>query len=215
MMMATKTLLSALCLAFIVAPLGSNISYAQDIILPDDFKAGLESNQFDLVLDIREEDEWNDGNGHIPGAISLPISTIGSRPGFRSQDGFSCHSSCATIVVYCDSGKRSGRVIETLVNEMGFNGTLLNGQGINEWIEAGYELTTEVEVDVPPPLCSYSDICAGKRDDKHASYIPDDSNTAVMAMINGDDSRSSAPASATFWVVAAAVLLTISFSLLI
>jgi len=211
--------MSTLCsVAIIVALLGSNsnnISYAQaqEIVLPEDFKAGLESNKYDLVLDVREEDEWNDGNGHIPGSILLPSSSFATSD-FLTQDGFSCDSSCATIVVYCVSGKRSGRVIDTLVNEMGFTGTVLNGQGTNQWIEAGYEMTIEDESALPPPMCTNSDICVGTDENEDEASAPsDDGKTAVTAMEAGDDSESSAPACFAKLVVVVAALSASSFLL--
>jgi len=210
-MMATNTFMSTLLCVAIVALSGSNnissYAQAQEIVLPEDFKAGLDSNKYDLVLDVREEDEWNDGNGHIPGSILLPSSTFETSD-FLSQDGFSCNKSCATIVVYCVSGKRSGRVIDTLVNEMGFTGTVLNGQGTNQWIEAGYEMTIEDESALPPPMCTNSDICVGTDENEDEASAPDDGKTAVTAMEAGDDSESSAPSFAKLVVVVAALLVS-------
>ena len=47
------------------------------------------------------------------------------------------------------------------MREMGFEGTLYNGQGTKQWIGAGYELVEETEDAAPsPPTCVSSDICA-------------------------------------------------------
>jgi hypothetical protein len=50
-----------------------------------------------------------------------------------------CGNACKTIVVYCKSGGRSAAAIQLLL-EQGFEGTIYNGMGVNQWTDAGYDL---------------------------------------------------------------------------
>jgi len=53
---------------------------------------------------------------------------------------------------YCTIGVRAGNAIKRLVNEYGFKSSnLYNGQGIDQWEEAGYSL---VDTDEVPSNCN-------------------------------------------------------------
>ena len=56
------------------------------------------------------------------------------------------------IVVYCRSGSRAAAALEKL-ELAGFQGPLYNGLGVNQWIEAGFELVMTDSVD---PECKAS-----------------------------------------------------------
>ena len=81
-------------------------------------------NEEDFVLvDVREEDEYNDG--HIPGAILIPLGTI--ETDFESI----VSSKEKEIVVYCRSGRRSKEAYEKIVR-LGYENVFDLG-GIIDW----------------------------------------------------------------------------------
>jgi len=79
------------------------------------------------LIDVREEDEF--ARGHVPGAVNLPMSTIGSRLDELPEDAFD---------VICQVGGRSARVAEAL-EARGHDVTNVDG-GTSEWVAAGYEV---------------------------------------------------------------------------
>jgi len=140
---------------------------AQETISPQTFQQGIEDGSYDLVIDVRTGEEWN--AGWIPTAVHVPsdsldeinqILTIGMEV---SSSSFSCDDHCATIVVYCRSGARAKLAIQTLINDLGYTGTIYNGLGINQWTGAGYELVDDDSIPPtypPPMMCTKTDICA-------------------------------------------------------
>ena len=147
-----KFFLSAPILALLV-PSGS----AQHRITSEQFKAGLESGAYDMVLDVRTDAER--AAGFIPGTIHIPIDGFEENPFFDKLMGTSCMKECATIVAHCSVGGRAGVAIESLIN-LGFTGTLINGLGTNQWVDAGFALTTDEADAVLEPVCATTDICA-------------------------------------------------------
>lgn len=92
-----------------------------------------------------------------------------------------CGNACKTIVVYCKSGKRSAAAIELLL-EQGFEGTIYNGMGVNQWTDAGYDLVNTDSF--APTGCSANTSVTGMEctmDVKPdtASLSNDDSSTAT------------------------------------
>ena len=77
------------------------------------------------VIDVREVDEF--AAGHVPGAVNLPMSTLGENLEALPDGAFD---------VICAVGGRSGRVVEALT-ERGYDATNVDG-GTNEWIASGY-----------------------------------------------------------------------------
>lgn len=77
------------------------------------------------LIDVREVDEF--AAGHVPGAINIPMSTIGGRLDDLPEGAFD---------VICAVGGRSGRVVEAL-EARGYDATNVDG-GTNEWIAAGF-----------------------------------------------------------------------------
>lgn len=63
-----------------------------------------------LLLDVRTVNEYN--NGHIPGAINIPVAELPDALAKLSDKS-------QQIVVYCRSGKRAGRAISFL-DKQGF-----------------------------------------------------------------------------------------------
>jgi adenylyltransferase/sulfurtransferase len=78
------------------------------------------------LIDVRELEEWHEG--HLPDAMHFPLSSLkrGEMPHLRSQE---------TVVLYCQSGKRSRQAIELLVNGQDISiETLAHLRGgLNSW----------------------------------------------------------------------------------
>ncbi|QKJ18507.1 rhodanese-like domain-containing protein [Microbacterium hominis] len=79
------------------------------------------------LIDVREEDEFS--AGHVPGAVNLPMSTIGARLDELPEGPFD---------VICKVGGRSARVVQALAAR-GYEASNVEG-GTDEWIAAGYPL---------------------------------------------------------------------------
>jgi rhodanese-related sulfurtransferase len=77
------------------------------------------------LIDVREPDEF--AAGHVPGAVNLPMSSIGGRLDELPDGAFD---------VICQAGGRSGRVVEAL-EARGYDATNVDG-GTGEWIASGY-----------------------------------------------------------------------------
>ena len=77
-----------------------------------------------VVLDVREPNEFD--NGHIPGAVLLPLGSITERSAAElipDKD--------TVVLVYCRSGNRSKQASSALA-ELGYTGIYEFG-GINDW----------------------------------------------------------------------------------
>jgi rhodanese-related sulfurtransferase len=79
------------------------------------------------LVDVREEHEF--AAGHVPGAISLPMSTLGERLDELPDGAFD---------VICQVGGRSARVVQAL-EARGYDATNVDG-GTSEWVAAGYPI---------------------------------------------------------------------------
>lgn len=76
-----------------------------------------------MIVDVRRLSEYE--NGHIPGAILLPVDNIGKQPPELLPDKH------ATILLYCRSGVRSRDAANKLI-DMGYTGVYDMG-GIIDW----------------------------------------------------------------------------------
>jgi rhodanese-related sulfurtransferase len=79
-----------------------------------------------VILDVREQDEWD--AGHIPGALFIPMSEIQSRLSEVPSD--------KTVIVQCRSGSRSSQVTDFL-QQQGFSNVRNMAGGLNAWQSAG------------------------------------------------------------------------------
>lgn len=79
-----------------------------------------------VILDVREQDEWD--AGHIPGALFIPMSEIQGRVSEVPTD--------KTVIVQCRSGNRSSQVTDFL-QQQGFTNVRNMAGGLNEWQAAG------------------------------------------------------------------------------
>jgi len=77
------------------------------------------------LIDVREE--WEYEAVRVPGAINIPMSTLGGRLDELPGVAFD---------VICKSGGRSGQVVEVL-EARGYEAANVEG-GTDDWVAAGY-----------------------------------------------------------------------------
>jgi phage shock protein E len=68
---------------------------------PEEFQAYRQAHPEGLLLDVRQEDEWDDELGHLEGAVLIPDDQLRAREDELPTDRNT------PILVYCRSGRRS------------------------------------------------------------------------------------------------------------
>jgi molybdopterin/thiamine biosynthesis adenylyltransferase/rhodanese-related sulfurtransferase len=91
--------------------------------------AALESGSPPLVVDVREQDEWDEG--HIPNAVHIPRGYLESRFERSAPDRET------PIVVTCASGSRSAFAAKTLA-ELGYKHVSSHAPGYTGWKRDGF-----------------------------------------------------------------------------
>jgi len=81
-----------------------------------------------LFLDVREQDEWDEG--HIPGAVHIPRGHLESRIESAAPDR------SQRVVVYCAGGSRSAFAAKTL-EELGYENVVSLAGGYTDWKRSG------------------------------------------------------------------------------
>ena len=76
-----------------------------------------------VVLDVRTQTEYDDG--HIEGAINIPVEEIADRLSELSADD--------DILVYCRTGNHSGTAVR-IMEENGFSKIYHMHEGISTWV---------------------------------------------------------------------------------
>jgi len=129
------------------------------------FKDGVEASDA-LVIDVRETSEY--AEGHIPGAVNIPIRTVTQNLDKIPMD--------RQVYIYCKSGFRAATTLSAL-GLLGYDNVLSYKPGWNGWTEAGEEVSTEevmAEVvgapDVAPEMLAAVDA--------YMSTIPEGFNSA-------------------------------------
>ena len=105
----------------IISEKGAGAMYEQ--ITPEEAKVIMDSNDEYVILDAREQDEFDEG--HVPGAMLIPYTEIESKAEQMIPD------KNQLILVYCRSGRRSKIASESLVN-LGYTNVKEFG-GIIDW----------------------------------------------------------------------------------
>ena len=111
----------ALPFGFVGCSDGGSATYEQ--ISGAEAKALMDSESGYIILDAREQDEYDEG--HIPGAILIPYGEIADRAEKELPD------KDQLILVYCRSGRRSKIAAEELV-KLGYTNVKEFG-GIIDW----------------------------------------------------------------------------------
>ena len=107
--------------SIIIAEKGGKAMYQQ--ITPEEAKKIKDSGEEHIILDTREQDEFDEG--HIPGAILIPYTEIENKAEEMIPD------KNAQILVYCRSGRRSKIASESLA-KLGYTNVKEFG-GIIDW----------------------------------------------------------------------------------
>ena len=107
--------------SIIVAEKGEKAMYEQ--ITAEEAKKIMDSGEEHIVLDTREQDEFDEG--HIPGAILIPYTEIENKAEEMLPD------KDKLILVYCRSGRRSKIAAESLA-KLGYTNVKEFG-GIIDW----------------------------------------------------------------------------------
>ena len=92
-------------------------------ITAEEAKKIMDSGEEHIILDTREQDEFDEG--HIPGAILIPYTEIDNKADEMLPD------KDAQILVYCRSGRRSKIASESL-SKLGYTNVKEFG-GIIDW----------------------------------------------------------------------------------
>ncbi len=95
----------------------------------DEAAKAMVDGQFDVILDVREPQEYN--LMHIPGAVLVPLNTLKEETQKKLGDPDS------SILAYCSIGGRSLEATKILQN-MGYTNVINLKGGIVEWKEKGY-----------------------------------------------------------------------------
>lgn len=90
----------------------------------------MEAREAVTLIDVRTPEEY--GQGHIPGAVLVPLDTIKEIKKLPGSEG--------RVIIYCRSGKRSLTAIGILADKGIIAVEELEG-GINAWKAAGGPLT--------------------------------------------------------------------------
>ena len=97
-------------------------------------REGLDSGEVDIVIDVREPNEWT--AGHIPGAINVPRGMLELRadPESPAADPALSTNRDARVIVYClkAPGARSLLAAQTLAT-MGYSNVAAMRGGFEEW----------------------------------------------------------------------------------
>ncbi|MBR5155810.1 MAG: rhodanese-like domain-containing protein [Clostridia bacterium] len=107
--------------AILVSEKGEKAMYEQ--ITAEDAKKIMDSDEKYIILDVREQDEYD--SGHISGAILIPYTEIENKAEEMLPDKDNL------ILVYCRSGRRSKIAAETLT-KLGYTNIKEFG-GIIDW----------------------------------------------------------------------------------
>jgi rhodanese-related sulfurtransferase len=94
----------------------------------DDVKARLDAGEKMLLVDVREESEWN--AGHLPGAIHLGKGVIERDIETKVPDP------AAPIILYCGGGFRSALAADNL-QKMGYTNVISMDGGYRGWSDKG------------------------------------------------------------------------------
>lgn len=120
--MTLGILLSIICL----------MAQAESEVISPKEASVLSSEKKAVIVDVREDDEWN--SEHIAGAIHIPLDQLQARlPELQSYKD-------TTVIAQCKGGKRSLKALEIL-QSAGFTKAYSMDGGLNAWTEQGLSVT--------------------------------------------------------------------------
>lgn len=99
-----------------------------------DFKAAFDRKDLGLIVDVRNENEFEDG--FIPGAVNVPRGLIEFRiwklVGFPDRTDMN-----AKMTLYCATGGRCALATKSL-QDLGFTNVTSVDMKFDDWVKAGY-----------------------------------------------------------------------------
>ncbi|MBL0141283.1 MAG: sulfurtransferase [Betaproteobacteria bacterium] len=99
----------------------------------EEFRAALDRKELGLIVDVREEDEWNDG--YVPGAINIPRGLIEFR--IWKQVGFpNAVDMNKRLTLYCATGGRCALATKSL-QDLGFTNAVSVDMKFEDWVKGG------------------------------------------------------------------------------
>jgi len=98
----------------------------------------LVESQEPVVVDVREQDEWDEG--HIPGAVHIPRGHLESRIERAAPDR------SRQVLVYCSAGNRSAFAAKTL-GELGYEDVVSLSGGFTDWKRNGFPVKLQAGLD--------------------------------------------------------------------
>ena len=115
-------------IALLTSLLGSSGLFAESVPAVSPQQAvKMQAEQKAVIIDVRENDEWN--AGHIAGAIHIPLSEISNR--LTELEKYKN----APIIMQCRSGARSAKAADVLA-KAGFSQVFNMAGGLNAWQKA-------------------------------------------------------------------------------
>jgi rhodanese-related sulfurtransferase len=105
-------------------------------VRPGDALQLMRSGAIDVVVDVRERDEWN--HGHVPGAVHAPRGMLEwfADPGSSIAHPAITGNRTGSVVTVCATGARSLLAALTLL-QMGYTHVASMRGGYQEWIASG------------------------------------------------------------------------------
>ena len=98
------------------------------------FKAALDAGEYDMIIDVRSEDEYV--FGHVPNAMNIPRGVIEFKIwryiGFPNNTDLN-----KKIYLYCKSGRRCALATKSL-QDLGFSNVIAVDMTFKAWTDAGY-----------------------------------------------------------------------------
>jgi rhodanese-related sulfurtransferase len=109
-------------------PPASNTGKMQEVTA-DEAAEGIVEGHFDIVLDVRRPEEYE--QTHIPGAVLIPLGKL------REDAHEKLGNPATPVLVYCAVGGRSLEAVKIL-SKMGFKNVVNLRGGIRAWKKEGY-----------------------------------------------------------------------------
>ena len=119
--LALAALLSAAAICSLCACAGGGEPYRT--ITSDEAAQILQEESIKFIVDVRTPEEY--AAGHIPGAINIPVESIGDEPPAMLP------ATDELVMVYCRTGRRSAQAAQLLV-DLGYTDVVDFG-GIESW----------------------------------------------------------------------------------
>ncbi len=98
-------------MSFLLVVVACSSADSDAVITSAELMSRINDKSAPVILDVRSEQEFQ--SGHVPGAVNVPF---GDHPQLLSSLGLAQNSE---VVVYCESGRRAGKM-ENYMQQQGF-----------------------------------------------------------------------------------------------